>query len=68
MATFKLTIEYDGNAYAGWQQQPDQPTVQAAIEAALQRITQTHIPVIGAGRTDAGVHALGQVVAFARTG
>ncbi len=64
MATFKLTIEYDGSAYAGWQQQPDQPTIQAAIEAALQRITQTHIPVIGAGRTDAGVHALGQVASF----
>ncbi len=64
MATFKLTIEYDGTAYAGWQRQPDQPTVQAAVEAALQRITQTYIPVIGAGRTDAGVHALGQVASF----
>ncbi|MGH7229052.1 MAG: tRNA pseudouridine synthase A, partial [Nitrospiraceae bacterium] len=64
MATFKLTIEYDGTAYAGWQRQPVQPTVQAAVEAALQCITQTYIPVIGAGRTDAGVHALGQVASF----
>ena len=64
MATLKLTIEYDGTGYAGWQRQPVQPTVQAAVEAAIQRITQTYIPVIGAGRTDAGVHALGQVASF----
>ncbi|MGH7473870.1 MAG: tRNA pseudouridine(38-40) synthase TruA [Candidatus Methylomirabilales bacterium] len=64
MATWKLTIEYDGTAYAGWQRQPDRPTVQAAIEAAIRRITQTEIPVTGAGRTDAGAHALGQVVSF----
>jgi tRNA pseudouridine38-40 synthase len=64
MATYKLTLEYDGTAYAGWQRQPDQPTVQAALETALHRLTQTDIPVIGAGRTDAGVHALGQVASF----
>ena len=64
MVTWKLTIEYDGTAYAGWQRQPDRPTVQAAIEAALQRITQSEVPVTGAGRTDAGTHALGQVVSF----
>jgi tRNA pseudouridine38-40 synthase len=64
MATYKLTLEYDGTAYAGWQRQPDQPTVQAALETALHRITQTDIPVIGAGRTDSGVHALGQVASF----
>jgi tRNA pseudouridine38-40 synthase len=64
MATFKLTLEYDGTAYAGWQRQADQPTVQAALEAAIQQITQTRVPVIGAGRTDAGVHALGQVASF----
>lgn len=64
MPTFKLVIEYEGTAYAGWQRQPNQPTVQAAIEDILQRITQTHIAVTGAGRTDAGVHALGQVVSF----
>lgn len=64
MPTFKLTIEYDGTAYAGWQRQPDQPTIQAAFETALESITQTAIPVIAAGRTDTGVHALGQVVSF----
>ena len=64
MATFKLTLEYDGTAYAGWQRQPHHRTVQAAIEDALARITQSEISVIGAGRTDAGVHALGQVASF----
>lgn len=64
MPTFKLTIEYDGTAYAGWQRQLNQPTVQAAIEDSLRNITQTEITVIGAGRTDAGVHALGQVASF----
>ena len=64
MPTFKLTIEYDGTAYAGWQRQLNQPTIQAAIEDALRRLTQTEITVIGAGRTDAGVHALGQVAGF----
>jgi len=64
MATFKLILEYDGTAYAGWQRQPGQPTIQEAVEAALRSITQTDVPVIAAGRTDAGVHALGQVVSF----
>lgn len=64
MPTFKLIIEYDGTSYAGWQRQPGQQTVQAALEDAIQKVTQTHIAVIGAGRTDAGVHALGQVVSF----
>lgn len=64
MATFKLTIEYDGTGYAGWQRQPDHPTIQAAIEDALYRISQQTMTVIGASRTDAGVHAVGQVVSF----
>ena len=64
MSTIKLILEYDGTAYAGWQRQPDQPTIQEAIEAAIVGVTQTHVPVIGAGRTDAGVHALGQVASF----
>jgi tRNA pseudouridine38-40 synthase len=64
MATIKLTIEYEGTAYAGWQRQPTHPTIQAVLEEALFRITQQHIPVVGAGRTDSGVHALGQVVSF----
>jgi tRNA pseudouridine38-40 synthase len=64
MATFKLILEYDGTAYAGWQRQPNQPTIQEAVEAALRRIAQADISAIAAGRTDAGVHALGQVVSF----
>lgn len=64
MPTFKATIEYDGTAYVGWQRQPDQPTIQEAVEAALRSIAQTDISAIAAGRTDAGVHALGQVVSF----
>lgn len=64
MPTFKLTLEYDGTAYAGWQRQPDRLTVQLALETALYHITHTDISVIGAGRTDSGVHALGQVASF----
>lgn len=64
MSIIKLILEYDGTAYAGWQRQPDRPTIQEAVEAAILGVTQTHIPVIGAGRTDAGVHALGQVASF----
>ncbi len=58
--TLQLVIQYDGEAFAGWQRQPSQRTVQGALEEALQRLTQQSVPVIGAGRTDAGVHAIGQ--------
>jgi tRNA pseudouridine38-40 synthase len=58
----KLTLAYDGGAYAGWQVQPDKPTVQGTLEATWQRLTQESLRVTAAGRTDAGVHALGQVV------
>jgi tRNA pseudouridine38-40 synthase len=61
----KVTLAYDGGAYAGWQVQPDKPTVQGTLEAALWQITQETIRVTAAGRTDAGVHALGQVAGFA---
>jgi tRNA pseudouridine38-40 synthase len=64
MATIKLTIEYDGTAYAGWGQQPNQLTIQAVLEEALSKITQQHISGVAAGRTDSGVHALGQIVSF----
>jgi tRNA pseudouridine38-40 synthase len=58
----KLTVAYDGTAYAGWQIQPDQPTVQGVVERAWRELTQETVRITAAGRTDAGVHALGQVV------
>ena len=58
----KLIVAYDGTAYSGWQFQPDKPTIQGAIEATWQRLTQETLRVTAAGRTDAGVHALGQTV------
>ncbi len=64
MTTYKLLLEYDGTTYAGWQRQPDRPTIQAALEDALRQITRQSISTISASRTDAGVHALGQVVSF----
>ncbi len=59
--TLQLVIQYDGEAFSGWQRQPAQRTVQGALEDGFARLMQMHVPVIGAGRTDAGVHALGQV-------
>lgn len=64
MTTFKLILEYDGAAYCGWQRQAREPTIQEALESAIERISQVPTAVIGAGRTDAGVHALGQVASF----
>ena len=64
MTNIKLSIEYDGTAYAGWQRQPNHPTIQAVLEDALFKITQQQVSTVGAGRTDSGVHALGQVVNF----
>lgn len=60
----KLTIEYDGTGYSGWQRQSRRPSVQAEIERAIRVVTKEKVDLIGAGRTDAGVHALGQVANF----
>ncbi len=57
----KLTLQYDGSGFYGWQVQPGTRTVQAELEAALSRLTDRPTSVIGAGRTDRGVHAIGQV-------
>jgi len=64
----KLTVAYDGTAYAGWQVQPNGPTIQAKMEEALARILQEPVRLRAAGRTDAGVHAREQVVDFADGG
>ena len=61
MPRYRLDIEYDGSAYAGWQRQADQHSVQQAIETAIQAFCGEQVSIRGAGRTDAGVHALGQV-------
>lgn len=58
--TVQLVLHYDGAAFAGWQRQPSERTVQGVLEGALERLCGTHVPVLGAGRTDAGVHARGQ--------
>ncbi len=64
MRFVKLTIAYDGTAYAGWQVQLGRQTVQEVLESALATVTGERIRVIASGRTDAGVHARGQVVSF----
>ncbi|MCQ2420516.1 MAG: tRNA pseudouridine(38-40) synthase TruA [Clostridia bacterium] len=57
MRNFRFTISYDGTRYFGWERQPGKDTIQGKLEAVLSRMTDTEVNVIGAGRTDAGVHA-----------
>lgn len=64
MQNIKLTLAYDGTDFSGWQIQPGQPTIQGALTDVAEKLTQCRSTVQGAGRTDAGVHALGQVANF----
>ncbi|HEX9326377.1 MAG TPA: tRNA pseudouridine(38-40) synthase TruA, partial [Reyranella sp.] len=64
MPRYKLTIEYDGAPFVGWQRQDNGPSIQGAIEDAVFGFCAERVAVHGAGRTDAGVHALGQVAHF----
>jgi tRNA pseudouridine38-40 synthase len=64
MFNYKLTLQYDGTKYAGWQIQENALSIQEVIKSSIQQILQEEVNLIGAGRTDAGVHALGQVANF----
>lgn len=64
MTRFRITLEYDGSAFVGWQRQDNGPSVQQALEEAIHKFCGEAVDTCAAGRTDAGVHALGQVVHF----
>ena len=64
MSRYKILLEYDGTGFVGWQRQENGYSVQQAIEEALEKFTGQSVKVFGAGRTDSGVHALGQVAHF----
>ncbi len=64
MPRFKARIAYDGTDFLGWQTQREEPTIQSTLEKALEQICRSRIPITGAGRTDSGVHAFGQVAHF----
>ena len=60
--TYKLIVSYDGSAYSGWQAQTEKPSIAHTMNHVFKRVFKKEIKVLGASRTDAGVHALGQVV------
>ena len=64
MAKYKIIIEYDGTDFVGWQKQENGPSIQSSLEDAIKKITSETVNVFGAGRTDSGVHAKGQVAHF----
>jgi tRNA pseudouridine38-40 synthase len=64
MKNYRIVLGYEGTDFKGWQRQPAARTVQGVVEDALRKVTQKKVIVHGAGRTDAGVHALGQVASF----
>jgi tRNA pseudouridine38-40 synthase len=64
MRNFKIILAYDGTEFCGWQVQPDAPSIQATLASAIGRVTGEKVLPQGSGRTDAGVHALGQVASF----
>ncbi len=64
MGKYRMLVQYLGTQYHGWQTQKNRPTIQSELQQALQQITGKRVSVVGAGRTDSGVHALGQVAHF----